>query len=67
MRRELIVIGEDMVNLAYDSPVDAAPEQQIETAESRLYDLADKGKYGSGFMSFGDATRRRHRDGRARL
>ena len=56
VRRELIVIGEDMVNVAYDSPVDAPPETQIESAESRLYDLADKGKYGSGFMSFGDAT-----------
>jgi replicative DNA helicase len=70
VRRELIVIGEDMVNLAYDSPVDAAPEHQIEIAESRLYDLADKGKYGSGLMSFSDATaaniwqdiKRRHRE-----
>lgn len=70
VRRELIVIGEDVVNVAYDSPVDAAPEQQIEVAASRLFDLADKGKYGSGFMSFGDATaaniwqeiRRRHRE-----
>ena len=56
VRRELIAIGEDMVNVAYDSPVDAPPEAQIEAAEGRLYDLADKGKYGSGFMSFGDAT-----------
>src|SRR5271165_7484972 len=56
VRRELIVIGGDMVNLAYDSPVDAPPENQIEEAEQRLFDLADKGKYGSGFMSFGDAT-----------
>ena len=56
VRRELIIIGEDMVNVAYDSPVDAPPEAQIEVAEQRLYDLADKGKYGSGFMSFGDAT-----------
>ena len=56
VRRELIVIGEDMVNLAYNSPVDAPPENQIEAVESRLFGLADKGKYGSGFMSFGDAT-----------
>ena len=26
VRRELIIIGEDMVNLAYDLPVDAPPE-----------------------------------------
>ena len=56
VRRELIGIGEDMVNVAYDSPVDAPPEAQIEEAEQRLFDIADKGKYGSGFMSFGDAT-----------
>jgi replicative DNA helicase len=55
VRRELIVIGEDMVNVAYDSPVDAPPETQIEEAESRLFNLADKGKYGSGFVSFDDA------------
>ncbi|MGO9173765.1 MAG: replicative DNA helicase [Rhodomicrobium sp.] len=56
VRRELIVIGEDIVNVAYDSPVDAPPESQIEVAEQRLFDIADKGKYGSGFMPFGDAT-----------
>ena len=56
VRRELIVIGGDLVNVAYDLPVEAPPETQIEEAEQRLFDLADKGKYGSGFMAFGDAT-----------
>ncbi len=56
IRRELIIVGEDMVNLAYDLPVDAPPEKQIEESEQRLFDLADKGKYGSGFMAFGQAT-----------
>jgi replicative DNA helicase len=56
IRRALIVIGEDVVNVAYDSPVDAPPQAQIEEAEQRLFDLADKGKYGSGFVTFGDAT-----------
>ncbi len=56
VRRNLIVLGEDMVNVAYDSPVDAPPQSQIEEAEQRLFDLAEKGKYGSGFMAFGDAT-----------
>lgn len=55
VRRSLINIGEDMVNLAYDSPVESRPAMQIEDAEKRLYDIADKGKYGSGFVSFGDA------------
>ena len=30
LRRNLIGIGEDMVNAAYDSPVDFAPREQIE-------------------------------------
>ncbi len=37
IRRDLIRIGEDMVNLAYDAPVDIKPGQQIEDAERRLY------------------------------
>jgi replicative DNA helicase len=36
-RRDLIRIGEDMVNVAYDAPVDFAPSDQIEDAERRLY------------------------------
>jgi replicative DNA helicase len=54
-RRTLIIIGEDMVNNAYDSPVDLTPRTQIEEAETRLYDLAEQRKYGSGFLGFGDA------------
>lgn len=56
VRRELIVIGQDVVNTAFDAPVDQPPETQIEEAEQRLFDLAEKGKYGSGFMAFADAT-----------
>ena len=55
VRRNLILIGEDMVNQAYDSPVDAAPAVQIEDAEQRLYELAETGKYGSGFEPFSAA------------
>jgi len=54
-RRQLIVIGEDMVNGAYDTPVDFPPEEQIQDAESRLYQLAESGKYGQGFLTFGSA------------
>ena len=52
VRRQLIDIGEIMVNTAYDSPIDAPPETQIEEAEQQLYDLAETGKYGSGFEPF---------------
>jgi replicative DNA helicase len=54
-RRQLIVIGEDMVNAAYDSPVDFPPKEQIEEAETRLFSLAETGKYGQGFATFSTA------------
>jgi replicative DNA helicase len=51
----LIIIGEDMVNTAYDSPIDAPPGKQIEDAEQQLFELAETGKYGQGFEDFGSA------------
>ena len=36
IRRDLIAIGEDMVNTAYDAPVDATPASHIEDAERKL-------------------------------
>ncbi len=55
-RRNLIGIGEDMVNIAFDAPVDMSPNVQIEDAERRLFELAEVGKYGGGFGSFGEAV-----------
>jgi replicative DNA helicase len=52
IRRALIVIGEDMVNVAYDAPVDFAPRNQIEDGERRLYELAETGRYDGGFQRF---------------
>ena len=52
MRRQLITIGEDMVNVAFDAPVDDHPRKQIEEAERRLYELAESGRYDGGFQSF---------------
>ena len=57
IRRSLILIGEDMVNSAYDSPVDLAPGEQIEDAEQRLFELAETGKFGKGFEPFSNALR----------
>ena len=54
-RRQLIVIGEDVVNKAYDSPVDFPPKEQIEDAETRLFSLAETDKYGQGFLAFNTA------------
>ena len=54
-RRDLIRIGEDMVNVAFDAPVDFAPRAQIEDAERKLYDLAESGRYDGGFQKFSQA------------
>src|ERR1700735_4913499 len=55
IRRDLIVIGEDMVNLAYDAPVDSTPMHHIEDAERKLYEIAETGRYDSGFQRFAQA------------
>src|SRR6516165_2235448 len=57
MRRELIAIGEDVVNVAYDAPVDSSPRAQIEEAERRLYQIAETGRYDGGFQRFSDALK----------
>jgi replicative DNA helicase len=44
IRRDLIAIGEDMVNLAYNAPVDSTPISHIENAEQALFELAGTGK-----------------------
>ncbi|MCP8895723.1 replicative DNA helicase [Shinella daejeonensis] len=56
LRRSLITIGEDMVNIAYDAPLDMPPQNQIEDAERRLFELAETGRYDGGFQSFNDAV-----------
>ena len=56
-RRALITVGEDMVNIAYDAPVDMSPGEQIEDAERRLFELAETGRYDGGFESFNDAVK----------
>ncbi|MDB5653336.1 MAG: primary replicative helicase, partial [Tardiphaga sp.] len=57
IRRQLIHVGEDMVNVAYDAPVDFAPRAQIEDAERRLYELAEAGRYDGGFQKFSQAMK----------
>jgi replicative DNA helicase len=55
LRRDLIVIGEDIVNAAYDAPVGASPRAQIEEAERKLYSVAETGRYEGGFQRFSEA------------
>jgi replicative DNA helicase len=55
IRRALILVGEDIVNVAYDAPVDFSPRNQIEDAERRLYELAESGRYDGGFQRFANS------------
>ncbi len=54
-RRKLITIGGDMVNEAFDTPVEETSKDLIERAEQTLYEMAETGKYGQGFQQFGRA------------
>ncbi len=54
-RRALIQIGEEMVNEAFDAPVDSVPSKQIEEAEQKLYEVAESGRYDGGFQRFSAA------------
>jgi replicative DNA helicase len=57
LRRNLILIGEEMTSVAYDSDVEMTADKQIEEAEKQLFDLAEKGRYDGGFQPFNEALR----------
>ncbi|MBC6440324.1 MAG: replicative DNA helicase [Rhodospirillales bacterium] len=54
VRRQLIGIGEDMVNDAFEHTVDQSAEEQIEHAEKQLFELAETGQNDSDFRDFRD-------------
>ena len=54
LRRELINLGEDVVNRAYSNEIIETAANQIETAEKHLFELASAGKYEGGFKAFKD-------------
>ncbi len=54
-RRKLIGIGTDIVNDAFDTPVEETSKDLIERAEQTLFEIAETGKYGQGFQPFGRA------------
>lgn len=56
LKRELIALGEDVVNSAYGGEVDESATSQIENAEQGLYDLATSGEYEGGFQAFKDSV-----------
>ena len=52
LRRQLIDLGEGVVNGAFAGDVDETALQQIEVAEKKLYDLATTGQTEGGFKPF---------------
>lgn len=58
VRRALIRIGEDIVNTAYEAPLEKPPQQQIEQAEKALYNVSETSRYGEGPLDFAEALRR---------
>jgi replicative DNA helicase len=55
LRRQLITIGEDTVNDAYNHDLDRPASVQIEQAEKKLFDLAVNGQHEGGFRAFSQA------------
>jgi replicative DNA helicase len=55
VRRNLIRIGEEMVNGSYQVGIEDSPRELIEGAERKLFQLAETGRYDSGFQRFSDA------------
>jgi len=52
IRRELITLGEDVVNDAFRQDLDDSAREQIERAEKKLFDLATTGQAEGGFRLF---------------
>jgi replicative DNA helicase len=55
LRRQLITIGEDTVNDAYNFDLERDAGAQIEATEKKLFDLATTGQHDGGFRAFNQA------------
>ncbi len=51
LKRQLIGIGEEMVNVAYEHQIDIPATSQIESAEQRLFNLSVEGTGDRGFRA----------------
>lgn len=54
IKRNLIQIGEDIVNSAYSSTLEQSGSEQLEMAETKLFDLATEGLNEKSFVSIKD-------------
>ncbi|HUC60556.1 MAG TPA: replicative DNA helicase [Alphaproteobacteria bacterium] len=57
LRRELIGLGTEVVNRAFEVTVEESGMQQIEEAERGLYDLATTGQFEGGFVALTEAMK----------
>ncbi len=57
IRRQLIALGEDVVNDAFDENLETSAEDQIRKAEEGLYRLATTGEASRGFTNFSSALK----------
>lgn len=55
VRRNLIALGEELIEQSQDSDIKIAPAEQIEQAEQKLYAIAETGRYDRGFISLDEA------------
>ncbi len=55
LRRQLITLGEDIVNNAHTHDFEQDAPQQVELAEQKLFDLATTGDLDRGFINFNAA------------
>ena len=56
-RRELITIGNDLVNQAFEADIDVSAQDCLEEAEARLFQMGETGGGGDrGFITMRDAT-----------
>jgi replicative DNA helicase len=56
MRRELITVGQDLVNEAFESDIDSSAQECLEGAEARLFEMGESGQSDRGFITMRDAT-----------
>jgi replicative DNA helicase len=58
VRRELLQIGETMVNNAIEGSIEKPPDLQIEEAEKALYAVSERSHSGGGAVPFSESLRR---------
>ncbi len=57
LRRELMDIGTDLITEAANPELDISAQQQIESTEQKLFNLASSGTSSGGFISFSDSLK----------